>query len=312
MKVLITCPPMLGLVDTFRPMFETRGIELTCPRTVQTLSIEELLRLVPEHDGWIIGDDPANRVVLTAGAAGRLKAAVKWGVGVDNVDLAACQELGLSVANTPGMFGAEVADVALGYLIALARDTFVIDRLVRAGEWPKPRGISLGGRTVALIGFGDIGRHLLARLTACGLRVVVYDPGSRAAESTAVTNAIWPDRSAEADFVIVTCALTESSRRLLNAASISALRPGVRVVNVSRGAIVDEAALVTALDRGHVHSAALDVFEIEPLPAASPLREHARCVFGSHNASNTEEAVIRASRIASARMLDFLGVKHDI
>lgn len=308
MKVLVTCPPMLRMIDVFRPAFEARGIELTCPEVTQTLGVDTLLALVPQHDGWIIGDDPANWQVLATGVAGRLKAAVKWGVGVDNVDLAACRELGIRVTNTPGMFGAEVADVALGYVISLARETYPIDRGVRDGAWPKPRGISLAGRCAALIGYGDIGRHVLRRLRACGMRVIVYDPTCAAPDSDDVANAVWPWRCEEADFVVVTCALTQSSRHMVNAGSLAAMRKGVRIVNVSRGSVIDEAALVDALRSGHVHSAALDVFEVEPLPGDSPLREFPRCVFGSHNGSNTEDAVVRASEEAMRRMFEFLGV----
>lgn len=300
---------MLRMIDAFRGLFEARGVELTCPEVTQTLSVGELLKLLPGHHGWIIGDDPADRRVLTAGAAGGLRAAVKWGVGVDNVDFAACRDLGIRVTNTPGTFGAEVADLALGYVIALARETFVVDRAVRAGAWPKPRGISLAGRCAALIGHGDIGRSLLSRLRACGMSVIVYDPASPAQESGDVTNAVWPERCADADFLIVTCALTESSRHMVNAGTIAALRPGVRVINVSRGPVIDESALVDALRTGQVHSAALDVFEVEPLPADSPLRDLPRCVLGSHNGSNTEEAVMRASLQAARHIFEFLGVR---
>ena len=89
MKILVTCPPMLRMIDSFRPLFAQHGATITTPDVVQTLSVEELKQLVPQHDGWIIGDDPATREVFEAGKAGRLKAAVKWGIGVDNVDFAA-------------------------------------------------------------------------------------------------------------------------------------------------------------------------------------------------------------------------------
>src|SRR5688572_11111136 len=210
-QVLITCPPMPGMIGQFRPLLEQRGIGVTAPAVIQTLSEEELKELVPRHDGWIIGDDPATRAVFTAGRAGRLRAAVKWGIGTDNVDFAACRDLGIPITNTPNMFGAEVADVAVGYIVALARETFEIDRGVRAGQWPKPRGISLSGRTAAIVGFGDIGRHLAARLAAAGMRLIAYDPAASAADATPpVTIAQWPDRLNEADFIIVTCALTQS------------------------------------------------------------------------------------------------------
>jgi D-3-phosphoglycerate dehydrogenase len=299
---------MLGMIDEFRDLFAEAHIELTCPVVKQTLTVAELVKLVPEHDGWIIGDDPACREVLAAGCAGKLKAAVKWGVGVDNVDFAACREFGIRISNTPGMFGAEVADIALGYVIALARQTFSIDRDVRAGEWPKPRGISLAGKCAGLVGYGDIGKHLATRLHACGMDVIVYDPYAPEEHASLFARAAWPSRLGECDFIIVTCALTDSSRHLLDSAALSLAKEGVRVINVSRGAIIDETALVNGLASGRVHSAALDVFENEPLPAESPLRGFERCIFGSHNASNTSDAVIRTSRLATSILLDFLGV----
>lgn len=308
LQVLVTCPPMLGMIDAFRPLFEGKGVGLTTPEVVQTLPEEELKVLVPRHDGWIIGDDPATRAVFAAGRAGRLRAAVKWGIGTDNVDFAACRELGIPVTNTPGMFGGEVADVAVGYVTALARETFEIDRGVRAGGWPKPRGISLAGRTAAVIGFGDIGRNVATRLAAAGMRIIAYDPAAPGANATpAIAMARWADRVDEADFVIVTCALTESSRHMINAGTLARMRKGVRIVNVARGPVIDEPALADALRSGQVYSAALDVFEQEPLPMNSPLRSHPRCVFGSHNSSNTVDAVDRTSRIAIDKLFEYLG-----
>jgi D-3-phosphoglycerate dehydrogenase len=244
MKVLVTCPPMLGMIDHFRPIFEKHGIEVTAPTVVQTLSIEELKAIVPQHDGWIIGDDPATREVFAAGKAGRLKAAVKWGIGVDNVDFAACADLGIPIINTPNMFGGEVADIAVGYVIALARETFAIDRGVRQGQWPKPRGISLSGKTVALVGFGDIGKSAARRLLAADMRVIAYDPvAANTRELAVVERADWPLRLEEADFIVITCALTPSSRHMVNAETLSSAKDGVRIVNVGRGPVIDEAAL---------------------------------------------------------------------
>lgn len=295
-RLLITCPPMLGRMEHFLPRLRERGFDVHCADVTQTLSEAELLELVPQFDAWIIGDDPATRRVLGAGAEGRLRAAVKWGVGVDNVDRDACDELGLAFAHTPGMFGAEVADVALGYVVALARQTFPIDRGVREGGWPKPRGISLAGRTAGVVGYGDIGRETAARLRACAMEVVAWDPAWSPGDVAAgVRLREWPEGVGECDFLVFTCALTAANRHMLDAAVLERCRDGVRVVNVARGPLIDERALVAALDSGRVHSAALDVFETEPLPMDSPLRRHPLCVLGSHNASNTEEGVMRAS-----------------
>lgn len=309
MKILVTCPPMLRMIDNFRPLFAQYGAQITTPNVVQTLSVEQLKELVPQHDGWIIGDDPATRAVFEAGKAGQLKAAVKWGIGVDNVDFAACKDLNIPITNTPNMFGGEVADIAVGYVIGLARQTFDIDRGVRNGDWPKPRGISLAGKTVALVGYGDIGKNTARRLLAADMRIVAYDPyAPDDANMPSVERAQWPERINEADFIVINCALTPSSHHMLNADVLSKCKPGVRIVNVGRGPIIEEPALETALDSGQVFSVALDVFEVEPLPMNSPMRTHPRCVLGSHNASNTADAVERTSEIAIEKLMGFLGV----
>jgi len=307
-KVLVTCPPMLGMIDVFRPSFEKYGVEVTTPKVVHILSVDELKKLVPEHDGWIIGDDPATREVLAAGRAGKLRAAVKWGIGVDNVDFPACKDLGIPVTNTPNMVGAEVADIAVGYVIALARETFEIDRAVRAGNWPKPCGVSLSKKTVALIGFGDIGKNTAKRLLAADMKIIAYDPvAPDAPELDTVERAEWPQRIEEADFIVVACSLTESSHHMINAETFAKAKQGVRVVNVGRGPVIDETALEEALKSGKVHSAAMDVFEVEPLPLNSYLRTHPRCIFGSHNAANTADAVVRTSEMAIEKLMHLLG-----
>ena len=310
MKILVTCPPMLGMIDSFRHVFEEKGIELSTPNVVQTLSVEDLKEIVPQHDGWIIGDDPATREVFEAGKAGNLKAAVKWGIGVDNVDFDACKDLNIPIINTPDMFGREVADVAMGYVIALARETFEVDRAVRDGEWIKPRGISLSGKKVALIGFGDIGQSTAKRLLVLDMNVIVYDPfADNSSNLPEVEREVWPNRVEEVDFIVITCSLTKSSYHMVNADIFKQAKDGVRVVNVGRGPIIDEASLEDALKSGKVYSAALDVFEVEPLPMDSYLRTHPHCIFGSHNASNTADAVERTSHIAIDKLFHFLNIK---
>jgi D-3-phosphoglycerate dehydrogenase / 2-oxoglutarate reductase len=298
---------MLGMLEAFVAPARELGLELVPAAVTQTLSEAELTELLPQFDGWIIGDDPATQQVFEAGKLGSLKAAVKWGIGVDNVDFKACEALGIPIINTPGMFGGEVADVAVGYVIALARHTVEIDRGVRGGSWPKPRGLSLAGRMVAVVGYGDIGRNTARRLLAADMDVIAYDPFVDASSLEAgVSLAAWPERLVEADFVVVNCALTASSHHLLNGEAFAAMKPGVRLVNVGRGPVIDEQALIAALASGQVHSAALDVFEQEPLPMDSPLRSHPACIFGSHNASNTVDGVERTSQKAIQLLAGFL------
>jgi len=163
---------------------------------------------------------------------------------------------------------------------------------------------------VALVGFGDIGKSTARRLLAADMKIVAYDPVAPAvSELAAVERADWPQRIEEADFIVVTCSLTSSSRHMVNAEILSKAKQGVRVVNVGRGPVIDEPSLVSALKSGKVYSAALDVFENEPLPMDSYLRTHPRCIFGSHNASNTSDAVARTSEIAIAKLMGFLSGK---
>lgn len=310
MKVLVSCPPMLKKIDEFKSIFAEKNIELVLPNIVQTLSEEELEEILPQVDGWIIGDDPATERVFTTGKKGKLKAAVKWGVGVDNVDFAACKKLGIPIINTPNMFGAEVATVAVAYVLGLARQTYFIDREVRKGNWVKPAGRSIGGLVVGLIGFGDIGKATAKFLRGMDMKINVYDPFAQKDEADLANYTFldFPEAIGDADFVVATCALTPSTRNMINANTIAQMKDGVYIVNVSRGGIVNEADLLEALKSGKVEAAALDVFETEPLPTNSELRNFDKCIFGTHNGSNTIEGVRRATQQAIKYLFEFLEV----
>ena len=308
MKVLVTCPPMLGMFEEFIAPAKALGIELVAAKTTQVLTEAELIELLPHYDGWIIGDDPATKQVFEAGLTGKLKAAVKWGIGVDNVDFAACKELNIPIINTPNMFGGEVADVALAFLLGLARETYFIDREIRTNYgWPKPAGMSVAGKTVGVVGFGDIGKSTVKRLSGFDVNVTVYDPGVEGNQGfDFVSRKNFPEGLEELDFLIFTCALNKHNFHMLNAEAIAKLKAGSKVINVARGPLIDEQALILALQTGHVSAAALDVFEEEPLPNASPLRDMPQCIFGSHNGSNTKEGVRRATLEAISKIAGFL------
>ncbi|HIE82586.1 MAG TPA: phosphoglycerate dehydrogenase, partial [Dehalococcoidia bacterium] len=275
------------------------GLELIPAKMTQVLTEEELMKELPSCEGWIIGDDPASYRVFASGREGKLRAAVKWGIGVDNVDFDACSALDIPIANTPNMFGGEVADLAIGYIIALARKTFEIDRGIRSGDWPKPAGVSISGKTVGVVGFGDIGKSLVNRLGGFDVRAYVYDPGVTGSEGfDFVIRKTFPDGLGDVDFLVFTCALNKHNFHMLNVETLRLLKHGSAVINVARGPLIQEEALIVELKRGHISSVALDVFENEPLPVSSPLRTIPNCIFGSHNGSNTVEGVRRATMVA--------------
>ncbi|MCR9269171.1 MAG: hypothetical protein NXH72_04195 [Hyphomonadaceae bacterium] len=298
-RILVSCPPMLGMIDEFDAAFSAVGLEYTAADVEQVLDERTLMEMLPDYDGWIMGDDPASFQVVEAGSKGKFRAAIKWGVGVDNVNFEAFDAFGIPVDNTPNVFGGEVADVALTYLLGLARETYRIDREIRASKtWPKPAGISVAGRSVGVVGFGDIGSQTAKRVIACGGKVIVYDPAFHPVEGIEVENASWPSRLSELDFLVFTCPLNEKTHHMFNRAVLDLIKPGIRIVNVARGPVISQAALVEGLENGVVHSAALDVFEIEPMQSDNPLRRFDQCIFGSHNGSNSKDAVRRVSLLA--------------
>lgn len=305
MKILVTCPPMLGLKSEFIPVLQEYGCEAICPNFTQVMSEDDLVDILPTVDGWIIGDDPATERVFKAGLSGNFKAAVKWGIGIDNVDIDACRNLRIPIENTPNMFGAEVGDLAIGYMIGLARHFVEIDRDVRQGIWSKKSGISLHNKKLGVIGYGDIGSNVVDRASAFGLNISIYDPGVKSVKDPYKLK-VWPEGIDECDFLVFTCALNKNNKHMYSFEEIKKSKNGVRLVNVSRGQLINETALIKGLSSGKVSSVALDVFEEEPLNPNSYFIEHPSCILGSHNASNTIDAVRRTNNIAIRKLMKFL------
>ena len=308
LRVVVTCPPMQRTAEQWLPSLTSRGIAVELPPVTQHVSREDLERILPTCDGIIAGDEPLDRPLLKS-AASRLRVISRWGVGIDNIDLDAARDLGIEVRNTPAVFANEVADVAIGYMVMLARGLHTIDANVRAGDWSKPQGVSLAGRTLGIVGLGSIGRGVARRGQAMGMIVVGTDPvaEARAAARELEVRVVELDEVFDqADVLSLNAPMTPANRYLVNVERLARLPRGAFVVNTARGPLVDEAALVAALQSGHVAGAALDVYETEPLPADSPLRALSNVILGSHNASNTEEAVRRVNRLAIENLMAVL------
>jgi len=300
--VLLTAKPMIYRLDKYMDRIEQSGVQLIVPEFKQIVAQEELERVVPTVDLWIIGDEEAQFDLLSKGAAGKLRTILKWGVGMDAIDTINAKELGVHVENTPGVFAEEVSDVAVGYLLMLARHLHQIDRGVHENWWTKLRGISLNGKKALIIGMGSIGRAVAKKLTAFGLDLYGWDLNCTdkhpefcsLVKSTGVTlvNSLIDQ---EYKFVIVCCALNNDTYHLLDDRFFEKQSKSY-LINVSRGPVVDEKALVRALKDKRVSGAGLDVFEVEPLPKRSELKKY-NCIFGAHNASNTDEAVDKVSNL---------------
>lgn len=300
-RILVTCRQMQVELPHHRERIERLGYEVVAPDLGgrQQFTGAELLEHKEGLVGIIAGDDQLDRDFFDG--ATHLKVVIRWGIGMDSVDQDAAQEHGVTVRNTPGVFGQEVAESAFGYLLTLVRGYIAVDAAVRRGEWPKNEGITLAEARLGVVGLGAIGREIARRGQAFGMDVVASDPFVDATQ-TDVTILDLDKLLATSRFIVLACPLTPQTIHLINADRLVRVRPDAYLVNVARGPVVSERDLVDALKAGRLAGAALDVFEVEPLPMDSELRTLPNVVLGAHNASNTREGVIRASKAA----VDFL------
>lgn len=225
----------------------------------------------------------------------RLATVARWGVGVDMIDLDACTERDVLVSITRDAVRRPVAEAILTYVLVLAKRVLDGDRLVRAGRWTeKDAGLGLRGKVLGTIGVGNIGLELVELVRPLGFsRLLAFDPYVSDDDATRLgVELVGLERLLrEADFVCVNCPLTSETRHLIGEPELELMKPTAYLVNTARGPIVDESALARALGSRHIAGAALDVFEVEPLPAGSPLRRLENVVLSPHAIAWTDELV---------------------
>jgi len=264
---------------------------------------EELARLVADAEHILTQFAPLDATII--GAMRRAKVIVRYGVGVDNVDLDAARARGIPVCNVPDYCTDEVADHTLALLLATTRRVVVHNNHLRGGGWglvgPFAGMKTLRDLTVGVVGFGRIGREVVRRLHGFKCRVLVHDPviaddGIREARCEPAS---LDDLLGGSDVVTLHCPSTAQTRRMLRRDTIARMKAGAILINVARGDLVEPAALIEALQRGHLSAAGLDVFDPEPLPLDSPLRTMDRVVVSSHVAATSERAVAALRRGAA-------------
>lgn len=306
MKVLVSNIMMINEKDRFDAMLRERNLDPVWPEVNQFMGEAQCLSYAGEVDGWLAGDDLITRKVLEAFLP-RLKVISKWGTGIDSIDLAAAKQFGIPVCNSPGAFRDAVSEYAFGLLLGATRRLARTDRTVRQGGWPKGRFPGLAGKTMGVIGYGAIGQGVGQRARGFGMSVIAHDPYMKKTpdETPLVT---FDEVLEKADAITLCCNLTAENRHLINAASLKRARDGVLICNVARGGLIDEPALIEALKSGKVGAAALDVFEVEPLPMDSPLLDFDNVSLSSHNANSTVEAIEYVHRNTIDNLYRHLGV----
>lgn len=289
MQVLVSNIMMINERERFDKELRKRGATPIWPDVNQFMDEAQCLDLAGSFDGWLAGDDQITKAVLKA-CLPRLKVISKWGTGIDSIDLDAAKELDVPVCNSPGAFRDAVSEYAIGLLLTATRRLARTDRTIRSGGWPKGRYPGMSGRTMGVIGYGAIGQGVGQRARGLGMRVVAHDPYmTQAPDGTELLD--FDALLEQADVICLCCNQTADNYHLLNAKAFDRARDGLIVVNVARGGLIDEAAMLSALEAGKIEAAALDVFENEPLPQDHPLLGFDNVVVSSHNANSTVEAI---------------------
>lgn len=311
--ILFTAPYMIPFVDRFKPVFEKYGLELIVPDVRERMEEADLLRYAGQFDGAICGDDRYTLRVIEA-CLPRLKVISKWGTGIDSIDAEACSRYGIKLGRTLNAFTIPVADSVLGYMLAFARRQPWMDRAMKSGEWDKIPGKALSECTLGVVGVGAIGKAATRRARAFGMNVLGNDIlaiDHVFITETGIRMTTLESLLSEADFVSINCDLNPTSYHLMNAETFSRMKPSAVLINTARGPIVDEEALVEALQAGRLGGAALDVFEVEPLSPDSPLMKMGNVLLAPHNSNSSPVAWERVHWNTIRNLLDGLGISSD-
>ena len=308
--ILLTAPYMIPFADRFIPVLESYGLNVIVPDVEERMEEADLLKYAGQFDGAICGDDRYTAAVVDA-CVPRLKVISKWGTGVDSLDAEACSRYGVQIGRTPNAFTTPVADTVLGYMLAFARRQPWMDAAMKNGEWQKISGFTLSEKTLGVIGVGNIGKAVTRRAKAFGMKVYGTDIaevdhvfiGESGIEMTTLDILL-----AKSDFVSINCDLNPTSEHLINPVTLAQMKDTAVLINTARGPIVDEQALIAALQAGKLGGAAMDVFEYEPLPADSPLKQMGNVMLAPHNANSSPAAWERVHWNTIKNLLEGLGI----
>jgi phosphoglycerate dehydrogenase-like enzyme len=314
-KILVTAQAFAVSGGDARRELEAAGCELLPSKSWGPLTESELIAQAHEVDAVIAATDPYVSNVFES--LPRLKLVARCGVGIDSVDLAAASGAGVLVTNVPFAMTDAVADYCMGLLLTMVRRIHEGYNCMQQGGWAEFPGVELRDKTLGLIGFGKIGQAVADRALGFGLRVIAYDPAVAPASIpewatqrySRVQFHSLEDVLSQSHFVSVHAPNNPSTKHLINADTLNKMRPDGYLINTSRGALIDESALIDCLTRGKIAGAAIDVYEREPLPPQHPLRTTPRLLMTPHNAFNSREAAVRMSWGCAHPILDAIQQK---
>jgi D-3-phosphoglycerate dehydrogenase len=312
-KILLTAPYMIPFVDRFKPVFDRYDIELIVPHVEERMEEEDLLEYAGQFDGAICGDDRYTELVIEA-CVPRLKVISKWGTGIDSIDASACSRYEIKLCRTQNAFTLPVADTVLGYILAFARHQPWMDREMKNGKWEKIVGKSLSECTLGIIGVGNIGKAVTRRARAFEMKVLgndIVDIDHAFITETGIEITSLQSLLSNSDFVSINCDLNPTSYHLMNSDTFALMKPEAILINTARGPIVEEKALIEALQTKRLAGVALDVFEVEPLPLDSPLLKMDNVMLAPHNSNSSPAAREKVHWNTIKNLLEGLGLKYE-
>ncbi len=290
-KVLISSSHMQSRLEKYRALLDENNIDTDIITRPQFVPEADLLDIVEPYHAIVCSDDEITDRVLDR--AKNLKLISKWGVGINSIDRESAKRRGIVVYNSPGAFSESCATMIFSFVLHFARGVMTQDQSVRSGEWKHVPGMSLAGKTIGIIGVGNIGKAVAKRAAAFEMKILgtdikEIDPAFLSAHGVTMVNK--DDLLRQSDFVVLAPDLNPTSFHLMSSSEFSLMKPTAFICNTARGPIIDEPALVEALQNRKIAGAGIDVYEIEPLPTDSPLRSMANVILTPHNAYNTAEA----------------------
>lgn len=302
---------MIPFVERFRPIFDRYDLELLIPDVQERMEENDLLQYAGQFDGTICGDDRYTARVIEA-CAPRLKIISKWGTGIDSIDAEACSRHSIKIGRTLNAFTTPVADTVLGYMLAFARRHPWMDREMKSGKWEKIPGKSLSECTLGVVGVGNIGKAVTRRARAFGMKVYgtdIVDIDHVFITETGIEMTGLEYLLSNSDFVSINCDLNPTSHHLMNADTFALMKPTAVLINTARGPIVEEKSLIEALQAKRLAGAALDVFEVEPLPLDSPLMKMEDVLLAPHNSNSSPAAWERVHWNTIRNLVEGLGME---
>ena len=311
-RVLLTTTSFQDTPGIHHGMLDQAGFEIVRERG--PLSEARMLELAGQFDAYLCGDDAMTRAVIQKSLP-RLKVISKYGIGLDKIDLKAAADLKMPVLFTPGVNHTTVAEHTFALLLCAVRNVVTEANYTAKGQWKRITGSEICGKTLAIVGFGRIGKEVAIRAKAFGLKLIGYgnywdDDFARWYDITRVEN--FDDVLRQADFVSLHTKLTPQTRHLINAKNIMLLKKGAVIVNCARGEILELSALVEALKSNHLLAYAADVLDQEPPPADHPLLGLPNVIITPHIGSRTHESVQRQASCAVENLTLFLAGKKPI